>query len=174
MEYNLTLSTDNEFNVELEQSNIVVEQFMNWGSIIGDITTQSDLIERINSAIYDDTIVVQNIIDLDTVKADKSELSAYALKKELPDGVDLSTYALKTEIPTIPDHTVYALKTEIPTVPNLTDYALKSEIPLIPDHSIYALKTEIPLVSGLASETYVDDLIGDINTILDSINGEVI
>ena len=85
----------------------------------------------------------------------------------------LAGYALKTEIP---DVSGYALKTEIPDV---SGYALKSEIP---DVSGYALKSEIPSLTGYATEswvtnqgyttqTYVDNKIGQIDTLLDQMLG---
>lgn len=42
------------------------------------------------------------------------------------------------------------------------------------DISDYALKTDIPSLDGYATEDYVNNAIGDIDAILDAINGEVL
>ena len=52
---------------------------------------------------------------------------------------------------------------------DLSGYATKDHT-----HDEYALKTDISSTEGLATKEYVDDMLGDINDILDSINGEVI
>ena len=42
------------------------------------------------------------------------------------------------------------------------------------DSANYALKTDIPSMDGFASISYVDEKLGAINSVLDTINGEVI
>ena len=75
----------------------------------------------------------------------------------------------------IPDLTGYATETWVES----KGYALQSEIP---DMSVYALKSEIPSLTGYATEswvtsqgyttqTYVDDKIGQIDTLLDQMLG---
>ena len=96
-------------------------------------------------------------------------LADYALKTEIP---DVSGFALKTEIPSL---TGYATETWVES----KGYALQSEIP---DMSGYALKSEIPSLTGYATEswvtnqgyttqTYVDNKIGQIDTLLDQMLG---
>ena len=96
-------------------------------------------------------------------------LADYALKSEIP---DVSGFALKTEIPSL---TGYATETWVES----KGYALQSEIP---DMSGYALKSEIPSLTGYATEswvtnqgyttqTYVDNKIGQIDTLLDQMLG---
>lgn len=91
--------------------------------------------------------------------------------------VDLTGYATETyvqekidaiDIPET-DLTNYYTKGQV-------DAAIDSAIDNIPDIdlSAYALKTEIPSTKGLATETYVNTLVGNIDTLLDDINGEVI
>ena len=73
----------------------------------------------------------------------------------------LAGYALKSEIP---DVSGYALKTEIPDV---SGYALKSEIP-----SLTGYATETWVTSqGYTTQTYVDNKIGQIDTLLDQMLG---
>lgn len=58
----------------------------------------------------------------------------------------------------------YALKTEIPVVPTKVS-AFENDKGYLTEHqdlSQYALKTEIPSVEGLATETYVDNAIANI------------
>lgn len=54
---------------------------------------------------------------------------------------------------------------------SLAEYALKSEIP---DITGLATKSEIPDVSNLATKTELNTAIGNIDTILDNINGQVV
>ena len=97
------------------------------------------------------------------------DLSGYALKSEIP---DVSGYALKSEVPSLIG---YATETWVES----KGYALQSEIP---DMSGYALKSEIPSLTGYATEswvtsqgyttqTYVDNKIGQIDTLLDQMLG---
>lgn len=75
------------------------------------------------------------------------------------------------------DSTQYYTKSEIDGKGYLTEhqslanYALKSEIP---DTTGLATKSEIPDVSNLATKTELTTAIGNIDTILDNINGEVV
>ena len=96
-------------------------------------------------------------------------LAGYALKSEIP---DVSGYALKSEVPSL---TGYATETWVES----KGYALQSEIP---DMSGYALKSEIPSLTGYATQswvtsqgyttqTYVDNKIGQIDTLLDQMLG---
>ena len=75
--------------------------------------------------------------------------------------VDNAALGLQTQINDKADavHTHDEYLTEHQDISHL---ALKSEIP------------EVPSIEGLATEDYVNDAIGDINAILDAINGRVI
>lgn len=94
----------------------------------------------------------------------------------------LSNYAHKTDIPDVSGFikeipTEYITDTELNSKGYLTEhqslegYAKTSDIP---DVSGFALKSELPNTEGLATEQYVNTLVGDIGTLLDDINGEVI
>ena len=142
----------------------------------------------------------QDISGKQDVIADLAEIRAGAAlgKTAIQAHQDLSAYALKTELPDISvkqdklsevqlaninaDHSKYltehqsldgyAKLEDIPAPQDLSSYALKSEIPTIPDHSIYALKTEIPDVSTKAdssnvyTKTEIDTMLGDMDTVL--------
>lgn len=72
--------------------------------------------------------------------------------------VDLSNYVTKDELEG------YATKDEIPTVP--TDVsAFNNDAGYLTEHQS---------LDGYATEEYVQNVIGDINTVLDVINGEII
>lgn len=72
--------------------------------------------------------------------------------------VDLSNYVTKDELEG------YATKDEIPTVP--TDVsAFNNDAGYLTEHQS---------LEGYATEEYVQNVIGDINTVLDVINGEII
>ena len=82
---------------------------------------------------------------------------------EIPEQ-DLSNYATKDEIPTVPTN-VSELNNDagyLTEHQDVSHLALKSEIP------------EVPSIEGLATKDELNDAIGDINTILDKINGEEI
>lgn len=72
--------------------------------------------------------------------------------------VDLSNYVTKDELEG------YATKNEIPTVP--------TDISAFNNDAGYL--TEHQSLEGYATEDYVNDAIGNINSILDNLNGEVI
>ena len=111
------------------------------------------------------------------------DLSAYALKTELPDISVKQDKLSEVQLANInADHSKYltehqsldgyAKLEDIPAPQDLSSYALKTEIPTIPDHSIYALKTEIPDVSTKAdssnvyTKTEIDTMLGDMDTVL--------
>lgn len=73
--------------------------------------------------------------------------------------VDLSNYYTKAEVDEAILEAIANIKIEV----DLDDYYTKSEVEaLIPDVSGFATKTEIPSVDGLASETYVDNKVAEI------------
>jgi hypothetical protein len=95
--------------------------------------------------------------------------------------------ANKEDIPTIPN-----IPTKLSELENDKEFATKTEVdeairdntpdltPYVTDETLnatledYAKSTDIPSVEGLASESYVNGIVGDINRVLDQINGEVI
>lgn len=120
----------------------------------------SDALDKLNGQIsaikldltgYAKAADVNKAID---TKADKSALTAYALKKDVPsiaglettishkadvdalnkalankaDKTALDSYALKKDVPAAPDLTGYAKKTDLPTVPNLDGYAKTEDV----------------------------------------------
>lgn len=126
-------------------------------------------------------------IEIDTSKfPTREELDKKADKTEIP---DVSDFALKSEIPDVSN---FALKSEIPTktsqLENNSDFVnseyVTEGLATKQDKGDYALKDEIPSVptklseldndSGYITEDELNTAIGDINTILDNINGEVV
>lgn len=95
--------------------------------------------------------------------------------------------ANKEDIPAIPD-----VPTKLSELENDKGFVTKTEVdeairdntpdltPYVTDETLnatledYAKSTDIPSVEGLASESYVNGIVGDINRVLDQINGEVI
>lgn len=75
---------------------------------------------------------------------------------KFPTREELEEKADKTEIP---DVSGFATKEELDSKQDKGDYALRSDIP---DLTIYVLREEL------------NTLVGDINTVLDNINGEVV
>lgn len=102
------------------------------------------------------------------IKEGTADLTNYYTKNETDtlidsaiQNIDLSDYATKTELEQYDkSHEVDAkiAAIEIPEV-DLEPYALKSEIP---DVSNFATKDEIPSIEGLASESYVDEKLADV------------
>lgn len=95
--------------------------------------------------------------------------------------------ASKDDIPTIPtvptklseleNDKEFATKTEVneairKNIPDLRPY-VTGEI-LNATLEDYAKSTDIPSVEGLASENYVNGIVGNINEVLDQINGKII
>lgn len=98
----------------------------------------------------------------------------WVLDKHYITGVDLSNYALKEEIPDINGYATEAWVNNqgfLKTHQSLEGYATQTWVQnqgYLTQHqdlSNYALKTEIPDISGLASQTYVDNYTYDKATI---------
>lgn len=71
----------------------------------------------------------------------------------------------------------YALKSELPSVEGLASEEWVNQQGYLKEHQSlanYALKSEIPDTSTLATKTELTTAIGNIDTILDNINGEVV
>lgn len=56
-------------------------------------------------------------------------------------------------------------------IKKINDYNIKDEVAR---NEIEAIRAQIPADTAIATEQYVNDVIGNINTILDNINGEVL
>ena len=100
---------------------------------------------------------------------------------------EINKKANKEDIPTIPN-----IPTKTSELENDKGFVTKTEVdeairdntpdltPYVTDETLnatledYAKSTDIPSVEGLASESYVNGIVGDINRVLDQINGEVI
>lgn len=100
---------------------------------------------------------------------------------------EINKKANKEDIPTIP-----TVPTKLSELENDKGFASKTEVdeairdntpdltPYVTDETLnatledYAKSTDIPSIEGLASESYVNGIVGDINQVLDMINGEVI
>lgn len=115
------------------------------------------------------------------------DLSDYYTKDEVDEKIavsgtfDESQYYTKSEIDGRFDNIVTEIPEEYITESELTkDYYNKSEIDnkgYLTEHQSlegYALKSEIPDTTGLATKTELTTAIGNIDTILDNINGEIV
>ena len=79
--YKVEITNNNKYELELDRANVVVGSGGTvvpvWGTIIGDITQQKDLQEEltgIKESIPDLTQVNEDIANLESVKANKSEI----------------------------------------------------------------------------------------------------
>lgn len=82
--------------------------------------------------------------------------------------VDLTNYYTKEEVDSLIP-TDYAKKSDIPDTSN---FATKSEIP---DTSTLATKEQVEgITDNVYTKTEIDSKFGNIDTILDNINGEVV
>lgn len=135
------------------------------GNDFGEAVT--DLENQIGGLGGDITDIREEIAVLNEECATKDWVNK-EVKAAIEGGVDLSNYYTKSEVDT--------KIAEIPT-PDFTGYATESwvdakgyltEIP-----SEYVTDAELTN-KGYATESYVIGLVGDINTVLDQINGEVV
>ena len=86
-------------------------------------------------------------------------IALYEELKEEIEQIDLTNYYTKTEV-----NDLLSNKADKSEIPDLNNYYTKSE-------TNAQINTSL---SGYATITYVDGLVGDINSVLDTINGEVI
>ena len=110
--YKVEITNNNKYELELDRANVVVGSGGTvvpvWGTIIGDITQQKDLQEEltgIKESIPDLTQVNEDIANLESVKANKSEIpdvTGLATKEDLKSRVTMSylgaNYYKKAEI----------------------------------------------------------------------------
>lgn len=116
-----------------------------------DIPDVSDFISEIPSEyVTDSELAAKGYL----VEADLSE---YAKKSELPEGVDLSEYAKKSEIPTVP--------TKTSQLTNDSNFLTSIPAEYVTDTELNAkgYLTQHQSLAGYATETYVDDAIAGIN-----------
>ncbi|MDB8914953.1 hypothetical protein PN584_17130, partial [Parabacteroides merdae] len=98
--YKVEITNNNKYELELDRANVVVGSGGTvvpvWGTIIGDITQQKDLQEEltgIKESIPDLTQVNEDIANLESVKANKSEIpdvTGLATKEDLKSRVTMS------------------------------------------------------------------------------------
>lgn len=133
-----------------------------WGTIIGNIEDQTDLVNFVNELVEK---VIEGDIDIDlskyALKTDLQTLQAQVDAIKVPTKVselendanyltqhqDISNLATKSELEAKADKT------------QLTDYALKTEIPVMPDMTAYPTKDEMDIaVNAKANQTDVGAL----------------
>lgn len=185
---NIELKTsDPIYNLEVKRANVIVGSGSSvdvvWGSIVGDISQQTDLQDELNG-------IKEQVKEDIANKADRSELANLATKEELSSGLlgkadkentytkeevddkiaetDLSNYYTKQEI----DEKGYITAETDPTVP---EWAKQPTKPTYTAEEVGALSadTEIPDISGLATkeevETKQDKLVSGTN--IKTVNG---
>lgn len=146
--YKVEITNKNKYELELNRANIVVgsggSEIPVWGTIGGDITKQKDLqreLADIRESIPDLTQVKEDIARLESVKADKSDITGLVTKTELEEGLatkadtsSLLGLATKQELESKVDKAEgYSLMpdTEIDrlsTVTNYDDTAIKNDL----------------------------------------------
>ncbi|CDE61309.1 predicted protein [Parabacteroides sp. CAG:409] len=185
---NIELKTsDPIYNLEVKRANVIVGSGSSvdvvWGTIVGDISQQTDLQDELNG-------IKEQVKEDIANKADRSELANLATKEELSSGLlgkadkentytkeevddkiaetDLSNYYTKQEI----DEKGYITAETDPTVP---EWAKQPTKPTYTAEEVGALSadTEIPDISGLATkeevETKQDKLVSGTN--IKTVNG---
>lgn len=146
-----------------------------------DLTAYVQKRELSNVAYSGDYNSLSNLPDLEAVDA---EIAKKANRTELAEVSFTGDYNDLINVPAIPEFADYATKTYVDeTVAtaitggqiDLTGYAKTADLSSVatsglyadllgkPDLTVYALKTEIPSTSGLATETYVDEAIANID-----------
>lgn len=114
--------------------------------VVNETALTSDQIKALNSGITKELVVKLQGIDLSNVIRSTNKVT------DLSDG---NLYAKKSEIPT-----------KVSQLENDNDYATKSELP--------TKTSQLNNDSDFTTKAYVDGIVGDIETLLDTINGEVI
>lgn len=106
---------------------------------------------------------------------------AFNLQQEINKKANIEDIPTIPNIPTktseLENDKEFATKTEVDeairdNTPDLTPYVTGETLNATLED--YAKSSDIPSVEGLASEDYVNGIVGDINRVLDQINGEVI
>lgn len=176
------LATDNENYPDGTQDRVINQTFNIW--IGTDTSTQNYYTkDEIDSMGYLTEIpseyVTESELNQKGYLTEHQSLSNYYTKSEVDNKISASgnfdpdQYYTKTEIDNkgylteVPD--TYALKSDIP---DTTNFATKSEIP---DVSTLATKSQVEgITDNVYTKTEIDSKFGDIDTILDNINGEVV
>ena len=130
----------------------VAEEIKNIQVDLSNYYTKTEVDEKIANVDVDLTGYATEIYVQEKIDAiPKPDLSDYALKTDVPKKVsDLTNDA--RYITSIPDE--YVTETELDAKGYLTEHQSLSE---------YALKTEIPSIDGLATETYVDNAVAEVD-----------
>lgn len=123
--------------------------------------TKSEIDGRFNNIVTEipEEYITESELNQKGYLTEHQSLEGYALKSELPSVEGLASEEWVNQQGYLKEHQ------------SLANYALKSEIP---DTTGLATKSEIPDVSNLATKTELTTAIGNIDTILDNINGEVV
>ena len=186
---------------EFNGGEITVDVDTVWGSITGNITDQTDLVDYVAGKDNE----IKSWVSSQGYLTEHQDLSSYALKSEIPSLDGYATESWVTSqgyITSIPD--TFATKDWVSsqsylTSLSLTGYATESWVSsqqfatqswvssqgYLTEHqdlSSYALKSEIPSLTGYATQswvssqgyttkTYVDNKIGQIDTLLDQMLG---
>ena len=186
---------------EFNGGEITVDVDTVWGSITGNITDQTDLVDYVAGKDNE----IKSWVSSQGYLTEHQDLSSYALKSEIPSLDGYATESWVTSqgyITSIPD--TFATKDWVSsqsylTSLSLTGYATESWVSsqqfatqswvssqgYLTEHqdlSSYALKSEIPSLTGYATQswvssqgyttkTYVDNKIGQIDTLLDQMVG---
>ena len=186
---------------EFNGGEITVDVDTVWGSITGNITDQTDLVDYVAGKDNE----IKSWVSSQGYLTEHQDLSSYSLKSEIPSLDGYATESWVTSqgyITSIPD--TFATKDWVSsqsylTSLSLTGYATESWVSsqqfatqswvssqgYLTEHqdlSSYALKSEIPSLTGYATQswvssqgyttkTYVDNKIGQIDTLLDQMLG---
>lgn len=130
----------------------VAEQIKNVQVDLGNYYTKTEVDEKIANVDVDLTGYATETYVQEKIDAiPEPDLSDYALKTDIPKKVsDFTNDA--GYITSIPDE--YVTESELESKGYLTEHQ---------DLSAYALKTEIPSIEGLATETYVDNAVAEVD-----------
>ena len=130
----------------------VAEQIKNVQVDLGNYYTKTEVDEKIANVNVDLTGYATETYVQEQIDAiPEPDLSDYALKTDIPTNVsDFTNDA--GYITSIPDE--YVTEAELESKGYLTEHQ---------DLSAYALKTEIPSIEGLATETYVDNAVAEVD-----------
>lgn len=141
---------------ELEGMNLISEESLDGKGFV--------TAEQVNTALNETTTAFGQILNKEFVSNTKLEQKGYLTSNDVDNAIKQKGFVTETAL----NNKGFLTDEDIQGKNFVTGTALTNTL------LNYAKTKDIPSVNGLASESYVNSIVGNINQVLDMINGEVV